>query len=109
MKEMHEGEERGGIIMVCSIARATLIPKPSHLFVHTARTNNVNVECCGMYSSPNRKCACFRTGIGSGRGFISGCFRNSAGEAYRLRYTYFSNLVARTRLPVLRKMSGYRG
>ena len=58
-----------------------------------------------MYSSPNRKCTCFRTGIGSRRGFISG-FRNSVGEAYRSQYTYFSNLVARTRLPVLRKMSG---
>ena len=30
-------------------------------------------------------------GIGSGRDFISGCFRNSAWEAYRSRY-----LVART-------------
>ena len=41
---------------------------------------------------------CFRNkgrGIGSGRDFISGCFRNSAGKAYRSRYTYFSNLVAR--------------
>ena len=36
--------------------------------------------------------------MGSGRDFISGCFRNSAGEAYRSRYTNFSNLVARTRL-----------
>ena len=27
------------------------------------------------------------SGIGSGRDFISGCFRNSAGEAYRSRYT----------------------
>ena len=52
------------------------------------------------------KCACFRTGIGSRRDFISSCFRNSAGEAYRSLYTYFSDLVARTRLPVLRKMSG---
>ena len=69
MKEMHEGEERGGIIMVCSIARATL----------------------SMW-----KCACFRTGIGLRRDFISSCFRNSVGEAYRLRYTYFSDLVART-------------
>ena len=51
------------------------------------------------YSSPNRKCVSeTRVGIGSGRDFISGCFRNSAGEAYRSRYTYFSNLVARTRL-----------
>ena len=42
---------------------------------------------------------CFRNkGIGSGRDFISGGFRNSAGEAYTSRYTYFSNLVARTRL-----------
>ena len=41
---------------------------------------------------------CFRNkGRGSGRGFISGCFRNSVGEAYRSRYT---NLVARTRLPL---------
>ena len=56
----------------------------------------------GTYSSPNRKCVSeTRVGIGSGRDFISCCFRNSAGEAYRLQYTYFSNLVARTRLPPL--------
>ena len=60
MKEMHEGEERGGIIMVCSIARATLISKPSHL----------HVEVC-MFQ---------RTGIGLRRDFISSCFRNSAGR-----------------------------
>ena len=47
-----------------------------------------------------------RVGIGSRRDFIFSCFRNSAGEAYRSRYTYFSNLFARMRLPVLRKMSG---
>ena len=41
------------------------------------------------YSSPS---------IGLGRDFISGCFRNSAGEVYRSRYTYFSNLVARMRV-----------
>ena len=35
-------------------------------------------------------------GIGSGRDFISGCFRKSVGEAYRSR---LSNLVARTKLP----------
>ena len=57
-------------------------------------------ESLGMYSSPNRKCGSETRvgGIGSGRDFISGCFRNSAGEAYRSRYTYFFNLVARTRL-----------
>ena len=83
MKEMHEGEERDGIIMVCSIARATLIPKPSHLHVHTARINNVNVECCGMYSSPNRKCACFRTGIGLRIGLSQLCW-----HYFRLEYSY---------------------
>ena len=36
---------------------------------------------------------------GLGRDFISGCYRNSVGKAYRARYTYSSNLVARTRLP----------
>ena len=71
MKEMHQ---RGGglaCIMVCSIARATLIPKPAHLHVHTASTCDVNVECCGMYSSPNKKCV----------SEIGLSFRNSAGEA----------------------------
>ena len=34
-----------------------------------------------MYSSTNRKCVSERRvgGIGSGRDFISGCFRNNAG------------------------------
>ena len=53
----------------------------------------------GTYSSLNRKCVSeTRVGYRVGQGFISGCFRNSAGEAYRSRYAYFSNLVARTRL-----------
>ena len=53
-----------------------------------------------MYSSPNKKYVSeTRVGMGSS-------FRNSAGESYRSKYTYFSNLVARTRLPGLRRMSG---
>ena len=51
MKEVHEGGEGWHYYYV---ARATLIPKPSHLHVHTASTYNVNVECCGTYSSPTR-------------------------------------------------------
>ena len=54
-----------------------------------------------MYSSTNRKCVSETRvgGIGSGRDFISGCFRNNAGGGgYRSRYTYFSNLVAKTKV-----------
>ena len=72
---MHEGEERGGIIMVCSIARATLIPKPSHL----------HVEVC-MFQNRDRV----------EKGFHFQLFQKQCGEAYRSRYTYFSDLVART-------------
>ena len=36
-------------------------------------------------------------GIGLGRDFISGCFRNSAGEAYRSRYTYYFIEILRNR------------
>ena len=95
MKEMHQ---RGGglglhVLWSVDIARVTLIPKPAYLHVHTASSCNVNVECCGTYSSSNKKCQ-------------GSSFRNSAGEAYRSQYTYFSNLVARMRLPVLRRMSG---
>ena len=39
-----------------------------------------------------------RVGIGSGRDLLTVCFRNIAGEAIG-RYTYFSNLVGRMRLP----------
>ena len=60
----------------------------------------IALRSLGTYSSPNRKCVSeTRVGLGSGRDFISGCFRNSVGKAYRSRYTYFSNLVARTMLP----------
>ena len=38
-----------------------------------------------------------RVGYGVRQGFPVS-FRNSVGEAYRLQYTYFSNLVARTKL-----------
>ena len=56
-------------------------------------------ESLGTYSSPNRKCVSeTRVGYRVGQGFISSCFSNSTGKAYRLWYTYFSNLVARTRL-----------
>ena len=49
------------------------------------------------YSSPNRKCVSeTRVGYRVGQGFHFRLFRNSAGEAYSSRYTYFSNLVART-------------
>ena len=60
MKEMHEGGGRGeggGVALWSVVALATLIPKPSHRDVHTASTyNDCECECCGMYSSPNRKC-----------------------------------------------------
>ena len=55
------------------VAIATLIPKPSHLHVHTASTYNVNVECCGTYSCPNKNYVSeTRVGMWSS-------FRNSAG------------------------------
>ena len=56
MKEMHQGGGGLGLYVLWSVvARATLIPKPSHLHVHTASSCNVNMECCGTYSSPKKK------------------------------------------------------
>ena len=52
---------------------------------------------CKRKVKHNRKCV---SETRLGRDFISTCFRNSAGEVYRSWYTYFSNLVARTRLCV---------
>ena len=39
-----------------------------------------------------------RVGYRVGQGFTSGLFQKQCRGGYRLRYTYFSNLVARTRL-----------
>ena len=39
-----------------------------------------------------------RVGYRVGQGFISGLYQKHCGGGYRSRYTYFSNLVARTRL-----------
>ena len=55
----------------------------------------------GTYSSPKRKCVSeTRVGYRVGQGFHFRLFQKQCGGGlYRSRYTYFSNLVARTRLP----------
>ena len=80
----------------------SLLPKPSVCPVFDLQATKW--EGLGTCSAPNRKCASETKVRVQGQLDISILFVSGTlqGRLYRSRYTYFSNLVGRTRLQLLR-------
>ena len=89
------------VTLWCTYSHVLHDQPPSQAFRPVFDLQVIKWEGLGTCSTPNRKCASVNKGqgIGLGRDFNSGCFRNIVhGGGNRSWCTYFSNLVDRMRL-----------